>query len=77
MPTKVTTLKQEGRLSYGIKVETSKETFVIPVLDVRDGDAAREQITHTQTTSNYHKGSRFMRPSYAGWGGCYQNSYKK
>jgi len=34
--TKVSTLKQDGKLSYGIKVETAEDVFVIPVIDVRD-----------------------------------------
>ena len=70
---KVSTLKQEGKASYGIKVETEKETFVIPVVDVRDGDEARNQGERILKAANQ---SRFMRPSFSEMGRSYQVSRK-
>lgn len=75
MATKVTMLTQDDKKSYGIKVETSKDVFVIPVLDVRDG--IRGQIQEMSKNVNRQKGSRFMPHTFAMGGGCYQNSHKK
>lgn len=75
--TKTTTVKREGQLSHLIKVETSKETFTIPVFDVRDGLPARSRANQILKGANYKSGSRFMRPSFSVNGNCYQNSFKK
>ena len=70
---------KEGERSYGIKVQTKKlkYPFVIPVLDCRDGEEVREQIQQQTKSANVNRGSMYLRPSYGGGGGCYQNSYKK
>lgn len=75
--TKLTVLTQEGINSYGIKVETAKDEFVIPVLDVRDGQNTRDRIMVQQKNVNYSKGSKYMRQTYSMGGNCYQNSHKK
>jgi len=77
--TKVSTLKQEGRFSYGIKVQNDGNRrqwhdFVIPVIDVRDGEDARYQATQIQKAANQ---SRFMKPSFSVIGNSYQVSHKK
>lgn len=76
MGTKISVLKREGKLSYGIKVETDKGSFVIPVIDVRDGESERGFVANTIKQSNVQNGSRFLRPSYSVRGLSYQNSYK-
>lgn len=75
--TKVTTLKKENQLSHIIRVETAKDTFDIPVLDVRDGLPARSRANGILKARNYRTGSRFMKPSYSVGGNSYQNSFKK
>ncbi len=76
--TKVSTLKQDNRLSYGIKVETKgnrreQRDFVIPVMDVRDGSAERGAAN---TILKAAKQSKFMRPTYSQGGNSYQVSQK-
>jgi hypothetical protein len=63
--------------SYGIQVNTKDDLFVIPVVDVRDGEERRGQADNILYASNATKGSKYLRPSFAGWGGCYQNSHKQ
>lgn len=75
--TKVSTLKKEGQLSHVIKVETSKETFNIPVIDVRDGLASRIRANGIIKAANYRRGSQYMTSSFSVNGNCYQNSFKK
>ena len=77
--TKVSTLKQDGKFSYGIKVETTNNRheqadFVIPVVDVRDGEAARGRIN--QMVKSQQR-SKFTNPSYSEGGNSYQVSQKK
>lgn len=75
--TTVTTLKQDNRCSYGIKVETDKQDFVIPVIDCRDGEEARKRTARTEKQVRNNRGSKFMKPSYSVMGNCYQVSHKK
>ena len=72
--TKVSPSGIEGKLSYNINVETEKEMFVIPVVDVRDGDTARKVAEAAIKASN---SSRFMKPTFSSVGGSYQTSHKK
>lgn len=72
--TKVSTLKQDGKLSYDIKVQTAKDKFVIPVIDVRDGEVARDRVN--QIIKSQHR-SKFTNPSYSAGGNSYQVSQKK
>lgn len=46
----------------GIKVETEKETFVIPVRDVRVNRVKAEAAIKA---NNINTGSKFLRPSYS------------
>lgn len=73
MSTKVTVIRNEGKLSYNIKVETKKESFMIPVIDVRDGEAERRI---SKLMSKGHR-SKFMPPSFSQSGHSYQVSRKK
>ena len=77
--TTVSTLKQDGKLSYGIKVETKgnrreQPTFVIPVIDVRDGYAERKLANKIMKSA---KQSKFMRPTFGLGGNSYQVSQKR
>ena len=77
--TKVSTLKQDGKLSYGIKVENKGnrrqwKDFVIPVIDVRDGSVSR---THAKQMVKAVNRSKFMRPTFSAGGNSYQVSQKK
>ena len=56
----------------GIKVETDKEVFVIPIVDVRRNDDQRRIAERM----NKGKSSKFMKPSYAQLGLSYQVSRK-
>ena len=74
--TKVTKLVKEDKRSYGIKVETSKgASFIIPVTDVRDGEAERKLIEASLKASA--KQSKYTYPSFSGIGLSYQVSHKK
>lgn len=77
MATKVSRLTKENTYSYGIKVETEKRgTLVVPVIDVRDGQHARNDGNRLWKNSRVSKGSNFMRPSFSVNGNCYQSSQK-
>jgi len=69
--TKVTRLTQDNRLSYGIKVETDKKDFVIPVIDVRDGEQARKQINQMIKSQSR---SKFTNPTYSAGVSVYTKS---
>lgn len=74
MATKISHLKKENKFSYGIKVETEKDAFVIPVVDVRDGEDARRKAENIIKSQNKGK---FMQPSFSVMGYSYQVSRKK
>lgn len=74
MSTKITHLKKENKLSYGIKVETEKETFIVPVIDVRDGESERSAVKSMIKAQNK---SKFMNPSFSVLGHSYKVSRKK
>jgi hypothetical protein len=76
--TKVSTLKQDNKLSYGIQVKTKgnrreQPTFVIPVMDARDGSPERNVVKQIIKSANQ---SKFMRPTYGAGGNSYQASQK-
>lgn len=52
----------------GIQVETNKETFTIPVVDVRTSENHRKKATKIIKNRNAHQGSKFMKTSYSLWG---------
>lgn len=77
--TTVSTLRQDGKHSYGIKVETTgnrreQPDFVIPVMDVRDGEPARQRIIQTIKSASR---SKYMPATYSAGGNSYQVSQKK
>jgi len=74
MSTKISTLKKGNKFSYGIKVKTEKETFVIPVVDVRDGEKERAISKSIIKAQNQ---SKFTKPSYSVMGHSYHVSRKK
>ena len=80
MPT-TTHLTQEfkpgEKTLVGIKVETPKETFIIPVVDVRTSERHREAAEDIIKQSNIFKGSRFFKQSYSWYGFSYNTSMKK
>lgn len=72
--TKVTVLPVENKRSYGIKVETDKQDFIIPVIDVRDGEEERKKVNQMIKASNR---SKYTQPSFSVCGNSYQVSHKK
>jgi hypothetical protein len=77
MATKVEILQNDNQASYGIKVTTEKDVFVVPVLNVKDGQPTRDRINYMTKNNNIRKGSKFMQPSYSVGGNSYQASQKK
>jgi hypothetical protein len=78
--TKTRNITSKNKHSYLIEVtpaNPNKETFRIPVVDVRDGEDARELASKLTRSSNGFRGSKFMKPSYAYMGGSYNVSYKQ
>lgn len=77
--TKVTHLRSndETKRSYVIKVDTHDDSFRIPVVDVRDGEKAREMATSIQKARNVAQGSKFFQPSFSLLGYSYNHSAKK
>ena len=75
---KQTTYKQiskEGKLSYKIEVTTHDDKFIIPVVDVRDGDETRKEIQLGLKLSRGNK-SKFLTESFSGIGRSYSVSPK-
>lgn len=64
----VTNLKDKSDNVIGIRVETLKETFTIPVLDVRRSDGTRRRANEFIKDANAHRGSKFLKPSYSLYG---------
>ena len=58
----------------GVKVETDKESFVVPIVDVTKNRVKANAILKADTIN---KGSRFLKPSYSVLGRSYQVSQKK
>lgn len=46
----------------GIRIETEKETFTIPLADVRRN---RKQVDKIIKASNIQQGSKYIKPSYS------------
>lgn len=61
----------------GIKVESSKETFTIPIVDVRNGFSQRERADEMIKQENIQRGSKYFSPSTSLMGYSYNNSMKK
>lgn len=68
---------REDKRSHGIKVQTHDDAFVIPVIDVRDGENERAAVNNIQKNQRRYTGSKFMSRSYAVGGNSYQVSHKK
>lgn len=68
--TKRTLLKDANDNLVGIRVETRKDTFTIPVADVRVNRERAEKILKAQNKSKY------MKPTYSLMGYSYQSSSK-
>jgi hypothetical protein len=68
---------REGKRSHGIKVETHDDAFVIPVIDVRDGENERATVNNISKNQRRYTGSKFMSRSYAVGGNSYQVSHKR
>lgn len=68
MNTQVSHLKDNAGNLVGIKVKTSKETFIVPVLDVRRNEDARRRANAFIRAGNIQRGSKFMKISYSGYG---------
>lgn len=71
----------QNNVIIGIKVSkfndnVKDDEFVIPVVNVKNGEASREKANNIIKQVNRQMGSKFMRPSYSVIGGCYQNSHK-
>ena len=65
----------DGMRSHQIEVKTDAgQHFKIPVIDVRDGDNARELIKQIIKRSSR---SKYMSPSFSVGGNSYQVSAKK
>ena len=71
--TKKTNLFNKDNQLIGIKVETDKEQFIIPVADVRRNRGLVESIIKA---SNISKGSKFFKPSFSILGYSYNHSMK-
>lgn len=74
--TTISKIQQEGKCSYELLVTTKDDKFKIPVVDVRDGDQAREKANAILKSSKVTSNSKHMRPTFAQGGGCYQVSRK-
>lgn len=78
MATKVTILKKDNIKSYGIKVSTEKNgTFVVPVIDVRDGEGARKDADILQKNKRATQGSKYLQRTFGAAGGSYQAKPEK
>lgn len=70
MTTRKNLIDRNGNI-VGIKVETDKETFTVPVFDVRINRKAAEGFEKQQRTA---AGSKYFRPSYSLGGYSYNSS---
>jgi hypothetical protein len=73
--TTVKHLTREDKKSYGIQVTTKDDKFVVPVMDVRDGEQERAIVNNM--VKNSRQRSQFLQPSFGSGGNCYQVSQKK
>ena len=75
---KKTVSKKEGVYSYVINNESKEDgKFKIPVIDVRDGEAARKKISEIRKAVNKQTGSKFMKESFSMLGRSYREHYPK
>lgn len=77
MSTKVEILQPENKLSFSYRVTTDQEQFIIPVVDVRDGDAYVKRVAELEKGANRQKGSKFFLPTASWFGATYNQSMKK
>lgn len=70
--TKTKNIERDGRV-IGIHVETDKESFTIPVADVRIN---RKMVERIQKAANIQTGSKYFRPSFS-WSGYSYNMSRK
>lgn len=73
---KTTLLKDKNGNHVGYRVRVKDGSFDIPVLDSRNPKHI-ERIAKTTKEVNANRGSKFMKPSYSGWGFSYNVSRKK
>lgn len=66
--TKINHLLDKNDNLVGIEVETRKETFVVPVVDVRLGDSKRRKANQILKDANIKRGSKFMKQTFSLWG---------
>lgn len=64
----VTHLKDKNDDLIGIRVQTKKDDFNIPVLDVRRSEDTRRKVNVFRKDANAHRGSKFMKTTYSLWG---------
>lgn len=74
--TKIFNLLDKQNDLVGVRAETYKEEFVIPVVDVRKSDKHRERAARMQKAVNIKNGSKFFKPTYSGMGYSYNTSMK-
>lgn len=65
-------MNKDGQ-QVGIRVKTDKETFDIPVADVRYSDESRKEVEAINKAANQ---SKYMKPTFSLWGYSYQSSMK-
>ena len=73
-------IQTKGKSSYVLKNtprkgRKDKKPFNIPVIDVRDGDKARQAVN--QMLSKGANGSKFIRESFSVLGHSYQTNHRK
>lgn len=75
--TKIIKIPSEGLLSYSLEVLTDKDHFLIPIVDVRDGDAWRKRAEDIEKYYNQSKGSKYFKATETWSGFTYNQSRKK
>lgn len=67
---------KEEKEIIGIKIETDKESFIIPVMDSRR-DFDKERLRNFTKSQNIGKGSQYFAASYSCIGYSYNKSMKR
>lgn len=78
-------LQPKDKLSYSFKVsifhdekkQILKDEFLIPVVDVRDGQAYVDKVRELERGDNSVRGSKFIKPTITWIGATYNQSMKK
>lgn len=65
MSTKISHLKDKSDNVVGIRVKTAKETFTIPVVDVRVSEDKRCKANQMIKEANRQRGSRFINNKFS------------